>query len=167
MTEKYYGCYDSPIGIIEITASDDAVLSIMFADSAKETDFKPEVLKKTIRQLDEYFRGTRRDFDIKYEMQGTEFQKRVWKALTEIPYGETMSYKEMAVKIGNEKAARAVGSANSKNAISIIVPCHRVIGSDKSLTGYAGGIDRKKWLIEHERRGFIGNIAKYNFYREK
>jgi len=150
MTKKYYGYYNSPIGVLEIITSDDAVISAMFVEEMKGETEEPQILKEAIKQFDEYFKGTRKDFDIKCETQGTEFQKKHWEALVEIPYGVTKSYKEMAIIIGNEKAPRAVGNANGKNIISIIIPCHRVIGSDKSLTGYAGGIHRKKWLLEHE-----------------
>jgi len=150
MTKKYYGYYNSPIGILEIITSDNAIISAMFIEDMKEITSESQILKEAIKQFDEYFKGTRKDFDIKCEIGGTEFQKKVWKALMEIPYGVTMSYKEMAIAIGNIKATRAVGNANSKNIISIIIPCHRVIGSDKSLTGYAGGLNRKKWLLEHE-----------------
>lgn len=152
MTKKYYGYYNSPIGILEIITSGDAVISAMFVDEIKESTEESEILKVVINQFDEYFKGTRKDFDIKCEVQGTEFQKEVWDALMEIPYGVTISYKELAIHIGNEKATRAVGKANSKNIISIIIPCHRVIGSDNSLTGYAGGLNRKQWLLEHERK---------------
>jgi len=151
MIKKYYGYYNSPIGILEIITSDCALISAMFVEEMKEITAESQILREAIKQFDEYFKGTRKDFDIKCETSGTEFRKRVWEALMEIPYGETCSYKEMAIKIGNEKATRAVGNANSKNIISIIVPCHRVIGSDKSLTGYAGGLNRKKWLLEHEK----------------
>ena len=151
MTKKYYGYYNSPIGILEIITSDYAIISAMFVDEMKESTGESQILKEAIKQFDEYFKGTRKDFDIKCEVQGTEFQKKVWDALMEIPYGVTLSYKELAIVIGNEKATRAVGNANGKNIISIIIPCHRVIGSDKSLTGYAGGLNRKKWLLEHER----------------
>lgn len=151
MIKKYYGYYNSPIGILEIITSDNAVISAMFVDEMKEETEESQILKEAIKQFDEYFKGTRKDFDIICEIQGTEFRKTVWAALMEIPYGVTMSYKELAIKIGNEKATRAVGNANSKNIISIIIPCHRVIGSDKSLTGYAGGLNRKKWLLEHEK----------------
>lgn len=151
MTKKYYGYYNSPIGILEIITSEDGIISAMFVDEVKENTGDTEVLKEAIKQFDEYFKGIRKDFDIKCEVEGTEFQKRAWKALTEIPYGETRSYKQQAMQIGNEKATRAVGNANSKNLISIIIPCHRVIGSNKSLTGYAGGLNRKQWLLEHEK----------------
>ena len=152
MIKKYYGYYNSPIGILEIIASDDAIISAMFIEEFKESTGEPEIIKKAIKQFDEYFKGTRKDFQIEYEVRVTEFQGKVWRALVEIPYGATLSYKELANKIGNEKASRAVGKANSKNIISIIIPCHRVIGSDKSLTGYAGGLDRKQWLLEHESK---------------
>ena len=152
MTKKYYGYYNSPIGVLEIITSDCAIISAMFVDEMKENTGQSEILKIAIKQFDEYFKGTRNDFDIKCEVQGTEFQKKAWEALTEIPYGETWSYKEQAIHIGNEKATRAIGNANSKNIISIIIPCHRVIGADKSLTGYAGGLNRKQWLLEHERK---------------
>ena len=151
MIEKYYGYYNSPIGLLEIITSDDAIISAMFVEEIKESIGEPQVLKQAIMQFDEYFKGTRKDFDIKYEVQGTDFQKKVWDKLMEIPYGMTFSYKQLATAIGNEKATRAVGNANGKNVISIIIPCHRVIGSDKSLTGYAGGLNRKKWLLEHEK----------------
>jgi len=151
MTKKYYGYYNSPIGVLEIITSDCAIISAMFVDELKETIVESKILIQAIKQFDEYFKGTRKDFDIKCEVQGTEFQKKIWDALMEIPHGVTLSYKELAIIICNEKATRAVGNANSKNIISIIIPCHRVIGSDKSLTGYAGGLNRKKWLLEHER----------------
>ncbi|MEG2655908.1 MAG: methylated-DNA--[protein]-cysteine S-methyltransferase [Clostridium sp.] len=151
MIRKYYGYYNSPIGMVEIIASDRAIISVMFVDEAKENLEETEILKECIKQLDEYFNGTRREFDIECEVQGTEFQKNAWKALMKIPYGETWSYKQQAIQIGNEKATRAVGNANSKNLISIIIPCHRVIGANKSLTGYAGGLNRKQWLLQHEK----------------
>jgi len=152
MFNKYYGYYNSPIGILEIITSEDAIISAMFVEEVKESTGESEVLKEAIKQFDEYFKGTRKNFDIKCETKGTEFQKTVWDALMEIPYGVTLSYKELAIMIDNEKATRAVGKANSKNTISIIIPCHRVIGSDKSLIGYAGGLNRKKWLLEHEKK---------------
>lgn len=151
MGNKYYGYYNSPIGILEIITSDTAIVSAMFVEEeGKKSLGESQIFKQAIKQFDEYFKGIRKDFDIEYEMQGTEFQKKVWDILIEIPYGVTISYKELAIAIGNEKASRAVGNANGKNIISIIVPCHRVIGSDKSLTGYAGGLNRKRWLLEHE-----------------
>lgn len=160
MIKKYYGYYNSPIGILEIITSDYALISAMFVDVMKESTGESKILKESIKQFDEYFKGIRKDFDIKCETKGTEFQKKVWDALVEIPYGATISYTEMAIVIGNEKATRAVGNANGKNIISIIIPCHRVIGSDKSLRGYAGGLYRKRWLLEHEQEGAQNDIQK-------
>jgi len=151
MIKKYYGYCNSPIGILEIITSDNAIISAMFVEEIKESIGQPQILIQAIKEFDEYFKGTRKDFAIKYEVQGTDFQKKVWDKLIEIPYGRTFSYKQLAIAIGNEKATRAVGNANGKNIISIIIPCHRVIGSDNSLTGYAGGLNRKKWLLEHEK----------------
>jgi methylated-DNA-[protein]-cysteine S-methyltransferase len=102
------------------------------------------------KQFEEYFNGTRKTFDIPLSPEGTEFQKKVWTELLNIPYGETTTYQQMANKLGDPKVIRAAASANGKNPISIVIPCHRVIGSDGSLTGYAGGLHRKKWLLEHE-----------------
>jgi methylated-DNA-[protein]-cysteine S-methyltransferase len=107
-------------------------------------------LPAAVLQLEEYFAGKRRDFDLPLRPQGTDFQQRVWRALTEIPYGVTWSYGELARRIGNPNASRAVGLANGQNPISILVPCHRVIGANGSLTGYGGGLERKRWLLAHE-----------------
>lgn len=110
----------------------------------------PEELQDAVTQIQEYFEGGRNNFSFKLNPQGTDFQKKVWNALLEIPFGKTMSYHELSVKLGDVKAIRAVASANGKNPLWIAVPCHRVIGADGSLTGYAGGLWRKKWLLEHE-----------------
>jgi methylated-DNA-[protein]-cysteine S-methyltransferase len=107
-------------------------------------------LREAVRQLAEYFAGDRRKFDLPLRLEGTDFQRRVWQVLTEIPYGETWSYGQLAQRIGNPKGCRAVGLANGRNPISILVPCHRVIGADGSLTGYGGGVERKRWLLAHE-----------------
>jgi methylated-DNA-[protein]-cysteine S-methyltransferase len=108
-------------------------------------------LAECFSQLDEYFKGERREFTFPYILEGTIFQKNVWNALTGILYVNTGSYKDIAVSIGNEKAIRAVGSANGRNKLSIVIPCHRIIGSNGKLTGYAGGLWRKEWLLQHER----------------
>lgn len=150
MDKKFFDYYDSPVGILEICTTENELISVLYVDERKESSERPEILQEVIKQLDEYFAGSRKDFDIKFKLKGTEFQKMVWTALTDIPYGETVSYKNIATKIGNEKAVRAVGSANGKNIINIIVPCHRVIGANKSLTGYGGGLHRKSWLLKHE-----------------
>lgn len=150
MDKKFFDYYDSPVGILEICTTENELISVLYVDERKESSERPEILQEVIKQLDEYFAGSRKDFDIKFKLKGTEFQKMVWTALTDIPYGETVSYKNIATKIGNEKAVRAVGSANGKNVINIIIPCHRVIGANKSLTGYGGGLHRKSWLLKHE-----------------
>ena len=110
----------------------------------------PQILKEPATQLKEYFEGKRREFSLKLNPVGTVFQKKVWNALLEVPYGKTLSYFELSEKIGDVKAIRAVAAANGKNPIWIVIPCHRIIGSDGSLTGYAGGLHRKKWLLDHE-----------------
>lgn len=110
----------------------------------------PKELKPAVDQLAEYFEGKRTHFELKLNPEGTEFQKKVWKKLEEIPFGKTISYQQIANQLGDPKVIRAAASANGKNPIAIIIPCHRVIGSDGSLTGYAGGLHRKKWLLEHE-----------------
>ena len=114
------------------------------------SDEIPQVLSKCLTQLEEYFSGERKSFSIPVQMPGTPFQKKVWKELQRIPHGKTLSYGELAKKIGNPKACRAVGMANNRNQVSIIVPCHRVIGSDGKLVGYASGLSYKEWLLSHE-----------------
>lgn len=162
----YKAFYNSPIGYIEIKGTKNGVLSVEFCDTACDTeDFVnisefteefPEPIIMCIEQLDEYFKGERHKFSLNIIFaKGTDFQKKVWNALMEIPYGKTASYGQIARAIDNEKAARAVGNANNKNPISIIIPCHRVIGSDGSLVGYGGGLWRKEWLLEHEKTNSI------------
>ncbi|MCX7694772.1 MAG: methylated-DNA--[protein]-cysteine S-methyltransferase [Caloramator sp.] len=151
MGSLYISFYDSPIGLIKIAANEEAIVAIDFVyKRLKENE--NDVIRKCKIQLDEYFKGIRKEFDVNVEINGTEFQRMVWEELKRIPYGEVRSYKDIAVAIGNEKAVRAVGGANNKNKIAIIIPCHRVVGKDGSLTGYAGGLFRKKWLLEHEAR---------------
>lgn len=152
MIQRYYYYYDSPIGILEISTTEEELISILYVDEKRENTEQPKILKEVIKQIQEYFNGERKEFDIKFKLKGTEFQEKVWNALTHIPYGETVSYKYIATKIGNEKAVRAVGNTNGRNVINIVVPCHRVIGSNKSLTGYGGGLDRKLWLLQHEEK---------------
>lgn len=151
MRKEYKAYYKSEIGIVEITSSEDAVLSIYFVDKEGETGEMPEILKEAYTQIDEYFKGKRKEFNLKLFFEGTDFQNRVWNELTKIPYGQVVSYKDIAIAVGSEKAVRAVGSTNGKNKISIVVPCHRVIGSNGKLTGYAGGLHRKEWLLNHEK----------------
>ena len=116
----------------------------------QQTTEIPQTLKAAVSQLTEYFEGHRRDFSLKLDPKGTSFQKKVWKSLLDIPYGQTRSYMSLAKELGDVKAIRAVAAANGKNPLWIVIPCHRVIGSDGSLTGYAGGLHRKKWLLNHE-----------------
>ncbi|WP_417898054.1 methylated-DNA--[protein]-cysteine S-methyltransferase [Bacillus haimaensis] len=147
--------YESPIGVLEIIGTEEAICSIMFDERERTVNpiqgDTPEVLVLCCNQLDEYFKGERSEFTFPYILEGTAFQKTVWNALNGISYAETGSYRDIAVTIGNEKAIRAVGSANGKNKLSIVIPCHRIIGSNGKLTGYAGGLWRKEWLLNHER----------------
>lgn len=141
----------SPLGYTKIEGDVDGIASVSVLNSKeKETDIIPEELQDCVYQLKEYFDGTRKLFDLKLNPKGTAFQKEVWNALRNIPYGKTISYLDLSKKLGDVKAIRAVANANGKNPLWIIVPCHRVIGSDGSLTGYAGGLHRKQWLLEHE-----------------
>ena len=153
--------YESEPGLIEITAGETGIITLYFTKkkSNLKSDSKsiPVHLKDCIRQLDEYFKGKRMTFDLPLIISGTDFQKKVWNELKKIPFGKTASYKEIALKAGNIKAVRAIGNANNKNKIAVIIPCHRVIGSDGKLSGYAGGVKRKKWLLEHERNFLINN----------
>ncbi|AGF54449.1 methylated-DNA--[protein]-cysteine S-methyltransferase [Clostridium saccharoperbutylacetonicum] len=151
--------YESKIGLIKIEESGISVTKLDFVSNNDKENIiegsKTELLIEIVKQLDEYFDGTRKVFDLPIEPEGTEFQKKVWKALIEIPYGETKSYGEIAKIIGNDKAARAVGMANNKNPIAIIIPCHRVIGANGNLVGYAGGLELKEKLLELEKRSII------------
>lgn len=141
----------SPLGITEIIGDENGIAVISVLDSEKEISAEiPEALKEAVAELQDYFEGNRNDFTFKLNPKGTDFQQRVWQELLNIPFGKTMSYLELSKKLGDVKAIRAVASANGKNPLWIVVPCHRVIGTDGSLTGYAGGLWRKKWLLEHE-----------------
>ncbi|MFC7356084.1 methylated-DNA--[protein]-cysteine S-methyltransferase [Jejudonia soesokkakensis] len=143
----------SPLGILEIKGDSAGIASVVFLDPKIEMDFSsetPSVLANAMSQLSEYFKGERTQFDVKLAPEGTDFQKKVWRQLQQIAFGTTQNYQQIANLLGNPKVIRAAASANGKNPIAIIIPCHRVIGSDGSLTGYAGGLHRKKWLLEHE-----------------
>jgi len=141
----------SPLGTTEIIGDENGISSISVLDSEKEiTTEIPDVIKEAVAELQDYFAGNRNDFTFKLNPKGTDFQQKVWQELLNIPFGKTMSYLELSKKLGDVKAIRAVASANGKNPLWIVVPCHRVIGTDGSLTGYAGGLWRKKWLLEHE-----------------
>jgi len=144
----------SPVGRLRLVAGDAALLGVWFAGRggpAPAPAAAHPVLEEARRQLESYFAGRRRAFDLPLEPRGTPFQREVWQALRAIPFGETRSYGELARQLGRPAATRAVGAANGRNPIAIVIPCHRVIGADGSLTGYGGGMERKRWLLEHER----------------
>jgi len=152
-SNRFSGFLPSPIGLIEITSNCDSITSIIFRDEGypiQNTNIN-QLIVNCISQLNEYFEGTRHSFDLPTNPSGTEFQNRVWEKVCKIPFGETTSYGKIAKALGDTKLNRAVGFANGANPIPIIIPCHRVIGGDGSLTGYAGGLDKKSWLLRHER----------------
>jgi methylated-DNA-[protein]-cysteine S-methyltransferase len=157
---NYFAVLDSPIDRLLLLSNETALIGLYMDVPAKagdvdmsagaQADPSAGVLPLALQQLREYFAGSRRTFDLPLALSGTAFQERVWRALSEIPYGETWSYGQLARHLGNPGASRAVGLANGRNPISIILPCHRVIGADGSLTGYGGGLPRKQWLLAHE-----------------
>ena len=142
--------YQTKIGRIKIAQEGDAIVEINVTDSVKKSEKETPLIKKTIKEIEEYFEGKRKFFDIPISIKGTEFQEKVWKALLKIPYGETKSYEDIAKMIGCPKGARAVGMANHNNKIIIIIPCHRVIGKNGKLIGYAGGLPVKEKLLQIE-----------------
>ncbi|REH56050.1 methylated-DNA-[protein]-cysteine S-methyltransferase [Tenacibaculum gallaicum] len=147
--------YKTPIGVAKIQGDENGIQSVSVLDDDALTSLNipketPTYLQECVTQLNEYFDNTRTTFDLKLNPQGTIFQQSVWDELLNIPFGRTRTYLEQTKQLGDVKAIRAVASANGKNPIWIIIPCHRVVGSDGSLTGYAGGVWRKKWLLEHE-----------------
>jgi methylated-DNA-[protein]-cysteine S-methyltransferase len=141
---------NSPLGITKIVGDENGISIISVLSEGEVSKTIPKELKVAVAQLKEYFDGKRKDFDFKLNPKGTDFQQKVWQELRNIPFGKTISYLELSKKLGDVKAIRAVASANGKNPLWIVIPCHRVIGTDGSLTGYAGGLWRKKWLLEHE-----------------
>ena len=141
----------SPLGYVKIEGDSDGISSVSVLNSVeRESEIIPKNLEDCVLQLHEYFGGTRTVFNLKLNPSGTSFQRQVWNALQNIPFGKTVSYLELSKTLGNVKAIRAVANANGKNPIWILVPCHRVVGTDGSLVGYAGGLHRKQWLLEHE-----------------
>ncbi len=146
-----FAVYNTKIGKLKIEYENDVLTGIAYTENEKEQGIRSELSDKTVLQLEEYFDGRRKEFEIPLKLIGTEFQKKVWNELLKIPYGETVSYKDIAIKIGNPKACRAVGMANHNNPILIIVPCHRVINENKKLGGYALGLDLKRRLLELEK----------------
>jgi len=156
MSQVYYSTFESPVGPLLLAGSKAGLLLVSFASGNRPRNVDPEwrpdttAFVEVVQQLQSYFAGERKNFDLALILEGSDFQKRVWTALRKIPYGETISYKELAEMIGSPRAVRAVGAANGANRIPIIIPCHRVIGNDGSLTGFGGGLPLKKQLLELE-----------------
>jgi methylated-DNA-[protein]-cysteine S-methyltransferase len=152
--------YEAPFGVLTVVGSDLGIRYVMFNNDAhpkplerlhiSETEIHDSV-NDAVTQLQEYCDGSRRDFDLPLDLQGTEFQVAAWRALADIPYGHTASYGQQAASIGRPKAVRAIGGANGRNPVAIVLPCHRIVGADGSLTGFGGGIEVKKWLLDHEQ----------------
>jgi methylated-DNA-[protein]-cysteine S-methyltransferase len=154
----------SPLGMIEITGTESAIASLNFVDSpGQDSAAVPPLLRACAAQLAAYFLGERREFDLRLAPSGTDFQRRVWQQLLTVPFGATATYGHIAQALGNPKTVRAVGAANGQNPISIIIPCHRIIGSDGQLTGYGGGLWRKEWLLNHERKFTVGEQMSFEF----
>ena len=159
MKPRAKAIYESPLGPVEILANDEGITALRFVSRSKTRAAKTSgsgarspFLAEAVRELEEYFAGERRAFTVRLDLRGTPFELTVWRALLEVPFGRTVSYGELGRSVGKPRAARAVGGANHRNPVSIIVPCHRVVGADGDLTGYGGGLWRKEWLLEHERR---------------
>ncbi|MFZ1314092.1 MAG: methylated-DNA--[protein]-cysteine S-methyltransferase [Chitinophagaceae bacterium] len=156
MSDTFHTYYHSPVGLLKISGTEKYISEVSFHDTSQKAEGKkkhfPLILINCVEQLIQYFNGQRRIFELPLNQPGTVFQQEVWNELVQIPFGKTISYFELARRIGDFKATRAVASANGKNNIAIIVPCHRIIGSNKELIGYAGGLWRKKWLLEHEAK---------------
>lgn len=165
-TTAFTTYYHSPIGCLRIDGNDEAIHAVRFCDNpGPAATAVPAVGQLCIRQLQEYFEDTRKVFDLPLQPAGTVFQQQVWQNLKQIPYAKTCSYLEVARAVSGDKAIRAVGAANGRNPICIIVPCHRVIGSDGSLTGYAGGLWRKEWLLQHE--GVLQPVQQLSFFSKE
>jgi methylated-DNA-[protein]-cysteine S-methyltransferase len=144
--------YSSPLGVLKIQGHQQAITSVLFTEeNVRLSDDVPDCLRPCVQQLDAYFRGERREFELPMMQSGTPFQQKVWEALLSVPFGQTVSYLHIARLLQNTESVRAVGMANGRNQLGILVPCHRIIGHNGKLTGYAGGLWRKQWLLEHER----------------
>lgn len=160
MPEEYTTYYQSPVGLLKITGTDNFIVEVSFHDTSQKQEGKkkyfPPMLINCVEQLIQYFNAQRRQFELPLNQPGTPFQQGVWSELMLIPFGKTISYLELARRTGDTKATRAVANANGKNNIAIIIPCHRVIGSNQQLMGYGGGLWRKKWLLEHEAKVAYG-----------
>lgn len=151
-TEIFVEHLESPVGLLEITADKQGLRSVFFQEQKTLEGKANTHTKKAVKELNEYFAGKRKKFSVKMNLQGTDFQLKVWEELQNIPHGKTTSYFDLSNKLGDVKAIRAVGTANGKNPIAIIIPCHRVVGRNGELTGYAGGLHRKEWLINFEQQ---------------
>ena len=156
----------SPVGDIRVSGTENFVTEIVFCKKdcvhRKETVHLPSVILDCQKQISQYFKGEIQNFTISFQLNGTDFQKLVWQELLKIPYGETVSYKDLSKKLNNVMAIRAVANANAKNKLAIVIPCHRVIGSNNSLTGYAGGVEKKKYLLELEKKHKYGQQFLFN-----
>jgi methylated-DNA-[protein]-cysteine S-methyltransferase len=150
MSPIYFDYYDSPIGLIEIAGTSTAVIALNFVEERCQEVASHELVAEAVRQVDEYFDGKRREFDIEMAFHGTVFQQQVWHQLRTVPYGCVASYQDIARGVGRPAAVRAVGAANGRNPIAIMVPCHRIIGKNGHLVGYGSGLWRKEWLLKHE-----------------
>lgn len=155
MQELSYTYYQSPIGLIQIAGTDTYITQVHFVDN--EDDYMPPtnltpILTECLEQLIQFFNGNRREFDLPIHQTGTDFQHKVWSQLAAIPFGKTITYMDVAKRLGDPKSIRAAASSNGKNQVAVIVPCHRVVGSNQKLVGYAGGLWRKKWLLDHENK---------------
>ena len=150
---------ETPVGFLELTGDQHFLLSVSFVEMPGViTDFQPGILQDSVVQILEYFDGKRKEFDLKLQPAGTDFQLKVWEEVKKVPFGKTVSYLDIAIKTGSKNNTRAVGLANGKNPIPIIIPCHRIIGTNGKLTGYAGGLERKKMLLQHELQ-FAGKMG--------
>ena len=147
----YVAFLNSPIGRLKITSNEKAIIALEHEVEGEESEVSPAVLEECVTQLEQYFAGERQSFTVPLQVDGTVFQQQVWQALQDIPYGEVCSYKAIATAIGNTKAVRAVGNANNKNKLPLLIPCHRVIGANGSLVGYALGLEHKQYLLDLER----------------
>lgn len=159
VTDLFTTYIDSPVGSLRIRGTEEFISEVAFrevSEDAPASEIVPVTIQQCIDQLQQYFDGGRRVFDLPLNQPGTSFQQQTWLELQQIDFGKTISYLDLALRLGDRKATRAVANANGKNNIAIIVPCHRVIGSDASLTGYAGGLPRKKWLLDHEKKAEYG-----------
>jgi len=142
---------ETPIGNLELTTNQSSLVSVSFTDKhIQQSNNQPHILKESVKQIEEYFKGLRKEFNLSLQPAGTEFQLKVWEQVMKVEYGKTVSYLEIALQTGSKNNTRAVGLANGKNPLPIIIPCHRIIGVNGKLTGYAGGLERKRWLLQHE-----------------